>query len=727
MRKHCFRFTLFLSFCFTFPLMVTARTVDISDPNLRATIETNLSKTSGARITTADMATLTYLEALNANIQDLTGLEHATNLTYLFLWNNSISDISPLSGLTQLAFIDLQGNPISDISPLKGLTNLLFLGLQDTSVSESTDTHLPILRSRGVEVSFGSTKTTGQGISGNAQQGINPSPVAQNRVIFNEIRNAADDNNDWIELKNISDDPVYLWDWEISIVNSNGENTNKDVDIVTFPDYTLPAGAVLLITNTDPRETDLIRGQNIADPNSNPDLSPHQLIAPKLILPDAPYMLILRSAKDKNGESEAVEDLVGNYFLGFVNKNYSTQVWPLKYTSRPPNRMDALLTLEEAWQRVANDKPGYTREAWISSDYQTGLGYRPKAPTQTSLGTPGYPTTSAMNEIDIGQISISEVMYATRGGLFSLSQWIELYNNSTTEVVNLKGWKLRIEKRDNEAQHRNIVIELKSLEILPNQTGLLVTRHHRHSGHIPQHRVYDLYRHHKEILKLGLRANDVLPASGFAVQLFSPNDILVDIAGNLDGDSGRDTPAWELLTGWTEDDTRTSMVRRYRNRVPLIGTEASSWIRAADTQLMTQHVWWGSPTDSGTPGYKQGGTLPVSLSHFRADRTKSGVVVKWGTESEIENAGFNILRSQTQAGRFVKVNPTLIPGAGTTPERHTYTWTDMTTKPHVLYYYQIEEVSFSGDSQRLGTVRLRGAVSADKKLITMWGDVKTQN
>ena len=30
---------------------------------------------------------------------------------------------------------------------------------------------------------------------------LRPSPVAQDRIIFNELRNASDDKNDWIELK----------------------------------------------------------------------------------------------------------------------------------------------------------------------------------------------------------------------------------------------------------------------------------------------------------------------------------------------------------------------------------------------------------------------------------------------------------------------------------------------------------------------------------------------
>ena len=124
---------------------------------------------------------------------------------------------------------------------------------------------------------------------------------------------------------------------------------------------------------------------------------------------------------------------------------------------------------------------------------------------------------------------------------------------------------------------------------------------------------------------------------------------------------------------------------------------------------------------------KEGGDpLPVSLSYFRAEGADTGVVVRWITESELNNAGFNILRSETKDGEFKIVNPQLIQGAGTTSERHTYTWTDTTAKPNVVYYYRIEDISYSGAREQLATVRVRGLVSASGKLTTKWGDLKLQ-
>ena len=125
---------------------------------------------------------------------------------------------------------------------------------------------------------------------------------------------------------------------------------------------------------------------------------------------------------------------------------------------------------------------------------------------------------------------------------------------------------------------------------------------------------------------------------------------------------------------------------------------------------------------------KQGGEpLPVTLSHFRAEHTNAGVALKWTTESEVDNAGFYILRSETRDGEFKVVNPTMIQGAGTTSERNEYTWKDTTAKPNVAYYYRIEDISHAGVRKQLATVHMRGFVSATGKLTTRWADLKTQN
>ena len=111
-------------------------TVAIPDPNLRVVVEENLGGVPGAPITVDQMASVANLNAYNAGISDLTGLEYATNLTELFLWDNNITDISPLEGLTNLTWLGLGSNNVTDISPLSGLPNLTSLDLYDNGITD---------------------------------------------------------------------------------------------------------------------------------------------------------------------------------------------------------------------------------------------------------------------------------------------------------------------------------------------------------------------------------------------------------------------------------------------------------------------------------------------------------------------------------------------------------------------------------------------------------------
>ena len=110
--------------------------VDLPDLNLRAAIETVLGKAKGDSITPSEMATLTRLEAPEASISDLTGLEGATKLTRLDLGDNAIRDISVLAGLTNLTELSLDFNNITDISVLAGLPNLIDLDLGYNAITD---------------------------------------------------------------------------------------------------------------------------------------------------------------------------------------------------------------------------------------------------------------------------------------------------------------------------------------------------------------------------------------------------------------------------------------------------------------------------------------------------------------------------------------------------------------------------------------------------------------
>ena len=336
-----------------------------------------------------------------------------------------------------------------------------------------------------------------------------------------------------------------------------------------------------------------------------------------------------------------------------------------------------------------------------------------------TAGPLGYPR---------GAVIISEIMVDQGGG--TLPQWIELYNPSRTEARNLSGWTLEIQNVDSAALvgRLNVALTLQEKVIQPNQTLLIVAGYTRaaSAGMFPARRVYNLLALHQQNLRINTPSDTFLSAAGFHLKLSDRNGRLVDEVGNTDGNwRTNDIPAWNLpWSPWWK--IRSSLIRRYDNGVALDGTTHSGWVLAAYINKVVEGtLYYGHRTDIGNPGYRIGSALPVELSSFTVTRNDSGaVVVTWTTESEVDNAGFNLRRSEKRNSGFTLLNPALIAGAGTTGELQTYTFTDTSAKPGVEYYYQIEEISFGGKRETLATRRLRGPVSAVNRQLTTLGAVK---
>ena len=92
------------------------------------------------------------------------------------------------------------------------------------------------------------------------------------------------------------------------------------------------------------------------------------------------------------------------------------------------------------------------------------------------------------------------------------------------------------------------------------------------------------------------------------------------------------------------------------------------------------------------------GQEPVSTS-------QSGmVIVEWTTESEVNLAGFNIYRSESPDGPYVKLNETLIPASPDPVTGGSYSYVDTTAEPGVTYYYQLEDVELDGKATMHGPI-----------------------
>lgn len=85
---------------------------------------------------------------------------------------------------------------------------------------------------------------------------------------------------------------------------------------------------------------------------------------------------------------------------------------------------------------------------------------------------------------------------------------------------------------------------------------------------------------------------------------------------------------------------------------------------------------------------------------------RATVIVEWTTASELDMAGFNLYRSETQSGPFEKVNQGLIPGSSDPLTGGSYTYEDNNVKPGVTYYYELEDVAVSGGTGRFGPIEV---------------------
>jgi len=88
----------------------------------------------------------------------------------------------------------------------------------------------------------------------------------------------------------------------------------------------------------------------------------------------------------------------------------------------------------------------------------------------------------------------------------------------------------------------------------------------------------------------------------------------------------------------------------------------------------------------------------ISLSSFTATSFSKAVVLEWTTSSEIDNAGFNVYRAESENGEYVKINDELISAQGSSTEGASYEFADEGLQNRTTYYYKLEDVDFNGQS-----------------------------
>jgi hypothetical protein len=82
------------------------------------------------------------------------------------------------------------------------------------------------------------------------------------------------------------------------------------------------------------------------------------------------------------------------------------------------------------------------------------------------------------------------------------------------------------------------------------------------------------------------------------------------------------------------------------------------------------------------------------------------LLVEWSTASELDIAGFNVLRAENADGPFTQINEGLIPPAGDSLQGGTYRFEDQGVQGGQTYYYQLQEVELSGATAIHGPIEV---------------------
>ena len=216
--------------------------------------------------------------------------------------------------------------------------------------------------------------------------------------------------------------------------------------------------------------------------------------------------------------------------------------------------------------------------------------------------------------------------------------------------------------------------------------------------------------------------NDMLLDTNAGLILYDDSNNIIDaVAWGSAGDLTTNDPgtitispptnANNFLPVTIDDDDGDNSLEAPSN---ILGDDGSGWTNSSETA--------GTINSNQTSGDV---SLPVTLSSFSATNEKNRIILEWVTESEVNNLGFEILRSTQNSDNFAMIssyqyNPAL-QGQGNSSTRTEYSFVDNSINENVSYWYKLVDVDFNGNRTE------HGPISANLNTITIGGFILNQN
>jgi hypothetical protein len=108
--------------------------------------------------------------------------------------------------------------------------------------------------------------------------------------------------------------------------------------------------------------------------------------------------------------------------------------------------------------------------------------------------------------------------------------------------------------------------------------------------------------------------------------------------------------------------------------------------------------------DAFVASYLPDGSLPVELSLLTATASVDGVTLRWRTETEVNNIGFRIYRSEEKDGDYIRI--AFVDGAGNSAMPIDYQFTDQKVEQGKTYFYYLEDIDIAGEKSRFEIIKV---------------------
>ncbi len=161
-----------------------------------------------------------------------------------------------------------------------------------------------------------------------------------------------------------------------------------------------------------------------------------------------------------------------------------------------------------------------------------------------------------------------------------------------------------------------------------------------------------------------------------------------------DDDNGKNLSAMQV---WKSTNAGTTWLA--------VGGTQNSSSRSVSVSSTSFSEWTVSDVDH---------SLPVQASEFSAIANSNSIEISWKTQSEVNNAGFNVLKMTPDDPAWELIagykSDVGLRGLGTSPTGRSYEFTDMKVQSGTLYEYKIQSVSTSGAVEDLSTISVTANV-----------------